>query len=593
MRLRVPGPKVASLLLAFLFLLVVTAHAAVPPTASPDVLLAQLEHTSGNEHARFLTILHRLENQRGHLTEDQLQQLLYWQAWEVQTVGDYARSIRMFKQLVENASQPTLATSAKTMLIKLYLINQQYVKAFTLANALIANLDKITDIKVRDQVLYQANQILIWQKQYDLALKFAKQLKAGATSDKSHCRADFAVTNTLLQKGGVLTSTSPQFQQTVDQCLTAGMLSTANTMRLNWDSLMIDEGHYQQALAFLDRTRPEIMKTGFHAHINSLHILMAMAYLGEGNNNLARKWAQATLTAMPPDSVNWKAQAAYKILYQVEEHDGQYAAALASYKKYIAQYRKEMSDTKAQALAYQIVQQEVLAKRLKLAELSKQNRILQLRQTLDRKTSETNRLYITLLLLALASIVFWAWRIKHSQLRFRKMSRHDDLTGIFNRQHFFEQAERTLHRLQKAGDQACLIILDMDHFKRINDAYGHVAGDTVLKFVVQTCHEQLRDSDLFGRLGGEEFGILMPGCNIAQGTEIGERVRRSLARSPVQVIDAESVTVTSSIGLAGTETHGYALKPLLMAADHALYEAKRGGRNRLVTRTEPAGAMPS
>ena len=462
------------------------------------------------------------------------------------------------------------------------------MKAFTLANTLIANLDKITDTKVREKVLYQANQILIWQKQFDQALKFAKQLKARATSDKSRCRADFAVTNTLLQKGGVLTSTSPQFQQTVDQCLTAGMLSTANTMRLNWDSLMIDEGHYQQALAFLDRTRPEIMKTGFHAHINSLHILMAMAYLGEGNNELARKWAQTTLSAMPTDSFNWKVQATYKVLYQVEEHDGQYAAALASYKKYIAQYRREMSETKAQALAYQIVKQEVLAKRLKLAELSKQNRILQLRQSLDSKSAEANRLYIALLLLVLASIAFWAWRIKHSQIRFRRMARHDDLTGIFNRQYFFEQAGHTLQRLQNSGSEACLMILDMDHFKRINDAYGHVAGDIVLKHVVQTCRRELRDSDVFGRLGGEEFGILMPGCSIPQGLEIGERVRRALAQSPVRIRDSETVTVTSSIGLACSRFQGHALKPLLIAADEALYSAKHAGRNQImVNRGKP------
>ena len=593
-----PRRRHARILPAVLCLVLHAVHAAPPvqaassghPAASfghvePNALLARLELYAGNNQARFHAALLALERQRPYLTQHQQQYVEYWEAWETLNKGNYTRSSRMFMQLTEHADDVSLVARAKSQLVKIYMVNRKYVKAFTLANVLIRNLDKITDPVVRNDILIQAIEILLWQKQYDQALKYARQLQADATSDKDRCKADYSVTNTLLQRGGVLNASSPQFRQTIDMCLKAGLLGFANTMRLNWAGLMDDEGHPERALAFLDRIAPDIMKTGFKAHVISLYVTRAQAYLIEGKYAQADKWAQAGLSAGVPGSYTWTRQAAYKVLYQAQEHAGRYRAALASYKHYMAQYRASADQTKAQALAYQIVMQDVLTKRLKLAELSRQNRILQLRQSLDSKSAETNRLYMLLLLLTLASIAFWAWRIKHSQIRFRKMARHDELTGVFNRQYFFEQAGHALRRLRKTGGHACLMILDMDHFKRINDAHGHAAGDIVLKHVARICREHLRDSDVFGRLGGEEFAILLPGSSLAQGAGIGERMRRSLAHAPVRVREDQTVTITTSIGLAHTDTHGHALKPLLMAADHALYEAKRGGRNRLVSRT--------
>ncbi|HET8554216.1 MAG TPA: GGDEF domain-containing protein, partial [Rhodanobacteraceae bacterium] len=213
--------------------------------------------------------------------------------------------------------------------------------------------------------------------------------------------------------------------------------------------------------------------------------------------------------------------------------------------------------------------------------LSKQNKILQLRQSLDHKAAENNRLYILLLLLILAFIGLWAYRTKHSQIRFREMAHHDDLTGCLNRKHFLDVAEKALHHLQKTHTHACLLILDMDHFKRINDTHGHLNGDKVLRHVAMTCREELRTSDIYGRLGGEEFGILIPDCLCEQGSDIGRRICQSLAATSASLDNGVRVTVTASVGLACTDTVGWDLRQLLTQADRALYGAKRDGRNRL------------
>lgn len=579
--------------LAPLCLVLAGACMASSTKASTEALLAHAQQYSNGDHAQFLLILHQLQKRKRHLSKLQQQQVAYWEAWELGDEGDTSGSVRMLEHIANHADDTSLEVRVKLQLIHKYMTSQQYVKAFTLANMLAKKLHALDDPDLRKRVLVQLIQLQVSQKQYDLALSYARQLASMATTEKDKCQAAYLVTNTLLQRQDVLVWTSPQFRKTIDLCLHAGMLTYADAMRLNWASLMDDEGHAEQALAYVNRIAPDVLKGGYQAQITSLYITRAQSYLIQHKYTLASQWAQKTLAANAPNSFNWTMQAAYEVLYQVQEHEGQYAAALASYKKYIDQYKNSTDAAKAQALAYQIVQQEVMTKRLKLQELSKQNRILQLRQSLDRKTVETNRLYFLLLLFVLASIAFWAYRTKHSQLHFRRKAREDDLTGTYNRQYFLDLGEQILKRLQHTHAHACLMILDIDHFKRVNDLYGHITGDLVLRHVVDVCTDALRASDVFGRLGGEEFGILMPDCTPQQGKEAGDRIRHRLTTSPVQVRENESLTVTTSIGMACTGASGYRLKRLLIDADDALYAAKRKGRNQVVISAGPANPAPA
>jgi diguanylate cyclase (GGDEF)-like protein len=556
-------------------------------------MFAEADRIITTDHARFLELTRKLHRQSARLSPAQQQHLVYFEATIADQSGKKDLAIRLYNEILLHIVDDRTAELARNSLIALYLSQRKYVKAYTMANAAMEKLSNISDPKVKAVVLNMGIRVLTSQKRYDKAIKYADELEALPPKSVNRCIGRVNRTQERIYRGDSLDATRDDYQHAIEFCRSANMPGYPNGLREVWASWLVEQGHPDEAIAYLNRVFPLIEKSGFKQHEAGIHVVYAEAYLKKNEYELARKHALQAVSENAPDSFNWTLQFAYSFLYKVAEHQGNYALALNMFKKYMDQYKASADDSQAQAIAYQTVRQDVLANKLKVEELAKKNKILQLRQSLDRKSAETNRLYITLLLLVLASIAFWAWRIKHSQIRFRKMARHDDLTGIFNRQHFFDQAGHALHRLQKSGGHACLMILDMDHFKSINDAYGHVAGDTVLKHVVRTCREQLRDSDLFGRLGGEEFGILMPGCSVAQGTEIGERVRRSLAQSPVQVQESGTVTVTSSIGLACTEEHDYAFKPLLMAADHALYEAKRTGRNRLVTRTVPSATACS
>jgi diguanylate cyclase (GGDEF)-like protein len=154
----------------------------------------------------------------------------------------------------------------------------------------------------------------------------------------------------------------------------------------------------------------------------------------------------------------------------------------------------------------------------------------------------------------------------------------DPLTGMFNRRGFAEATSRVIEREAHAGRPVTVLIFDIDHFKSINDRFGHPAGDEILKLFATVVVSTLRISDLSGRIGGEEFAALLP-CSLEEGVIAAERVREAFADSGIAVEEGP-VDTTVSIGVAGGPA-GTELEVLLAAADTALYQAKRNGRNRV------------
>jgi diguanylate cyclase (GGDEF)-like protein len=154
----------------------------------------------------------------------------------------------------------------------------------------------------------------------------------------------------------------------------------------------------------------------------------------------------------------------------------------------------------------------------------------------------------------------------------------DPLTGMFNRRGFVEATSRVIEREANAGRPVTVLIFDIDHFKSINDRFGHPAGDEILKLFATVVVNTLRISDLSGRIGGEEFAALLP-CSLEEGVIAAERVREVFAASGIAVEEGP-VETSVSIGVAGGPA-GTELEVLLAAADTALYQAKRSGRNRV------------
>jgi len=162
----------------------------------------------------------------------------------------------------------------------------------------------------------------------------------------------------------------------------------------------------------------------------------------------------------------------------------------------------------------------------------------------------------------------------------QRMAITDSLTQTLNRRHFFELAEREVARFRRSGRPLCAILIDADHFKRINDTHGHLVGDQVLKELARRCKGGIRGEDLLGRFGGEEFVILLPDTPFKiAAANVAERLREAMADAPIQT-DRGPVPLTISLGVAAAQ-EGETLASLIERADIALYRAKQKGRDRV------------
>ena len=169
-----------------------------------------------------------------------------------------------------------------------------------------------------------------------------------------------------------------------------------------------------------------------------------------------------------------------------------------------------------------------------------------------------------------------------------ELSLRDPLTGLANRRHFRTMLEREVDRMARSGEAALLLMLDIDHFKKINDTHGHIVGDMVLQSVARTLLGCVRPMDTLARYGGEEFAIVLPSCQPSYGHAIAERIREAIETTLIRVSPALALNVSVSIGGA------YALQWIrsttqlwIERADNQLYQAKSAGRNRTCIEEQP------
>jgi len=163
----------------------------------------------------------------------------------------------------------------------------------------------------------------------------------------------------------------------------------------------------------------------------------------------------------------------------------------------------------------------------------------------------------------------------------REYADRDGLTGIANRRYFEARLADEFQRWQRYGGELSMLLFDLDHFKRINDEFGHMAGDTVLRSMAQRVSGVVRKQDVFGRFGGEEFALLLPCTPLDDALYVAEKIRCTIADEPVEV-QGVIVPVTASVGAATARTGAPDYEGMINEADAALYTAKRQGRNRSV-----------
>jgi len=547
-------------------------------------LLDYTENLRTKDHPQFVQRLSQLHADSSILSKAEQWRVRYLDAWETMFNGDYSKSEAQFNEIIRNSGDQVLAEKASALLLTNLAFRRRYEEAFSLANRLATTLPSVTDPLARSMLLTNLSQMMTFADQTDLAVKYADMAESATAPGETVCRAAWHKA-AALYGGKRLTSSSPELKRAVETCVASRDEVTSNSAFLLMGSVLLDENQPLKVLALLDRIGPSFRNNHYFPHEELAQLQWAEAYLKLGRDEEAKKAALAVVAMNSPEAISDWLREAYDVLYRVEKRRGNAATALSYYEHFVAQDKGYLNDLGVRSLAYQVSQQHQMVQTLATEGLSKQNRILRLQQSLDANTVATSRLYIILLLVVVASTGLLLFRVKRSQLRFKKMSSLDGLTGILNHQHFMSEAERVLRNQERKLGGACLISIDLDHFKQVNDTHGHAMGDVVLKRTVAILKQFLRPIDLFGRLGGEEFAILLVGCSSTQAVATADRLRVAIEATPVED-DGRIVSLSASVGVASTDRCGYELQRLCREADAALYRAKRAGRNRVIADSE-------
>lgn len=554
--------------------------------AQPDMaaeLLRKADEIRSSNYPVFASLLTSAEKSKESLSPEDREYLRYLEAWKSAYDGDTATALARLTAVIDDAKSPTVRLRAGATAVNMLAFERRYEDAFIRLSAVLDLLPAVSDAQARQQAMLNAADLYQSVGQYDLSLSYAQQVIDANLLGRGVCKGSVVKMLTMYESGHLKT-VGPDLRAAINECTKVGEPSMVAALRLQEAQTYIRQGRLDAAIRLLKELYNQVNESRNPRLIARWNSVLADAYRKKGLPALAQLYATYVTGAMSKDGYPDTAATAtaYEVLYQVAKQRGDYKSGLEYYERFAAQDRANLDDLSARHLAFQKVHHENIANKLQVDALNKQNHVLQLEKELGSKAVEASRLYIVLLAMTVLFIGLWAYRTKRSQLHFQNLARLDGLTGICNRPHFITQAEKALETSRRSGGQLCIVLCDLDHFKQVNDRYGHATGDFVLKRMVSACNVLLGKNDIFGRFGGEEFAFLLPSCGTEDARHRAEQLRIAIAGITAYQTGSARATVSASFGIAGTNTSGHELGQLLAHADSALYEAKRIGRNRVV-----------
>jgi diguanylate cyclase (GGDEF)-like protein len=544
------------------------------------MLLQQADSVRSSNPAKFRELLGQLGKlDLGEATPHQVEQLQYLNTYAQVLAGRYEEALVDAQRLLKTSTNIDTQVRAGALIVNIHAITRRFTEGLRQLEQILPLIEKAKNQDYREHALGVAAVIHNQTGQYRLGRQYAERVLAKTASNRAKCYAGQTRLEAMQNLKELPREDAP-FNDLIALCNTEREAVVANLTRAMLARKWAAEGQRVKAIDLLRNHLSEVKATRYPRLISEFESLLGEYELAQGNLSAAEQYSEAAIAQGAGSDYTLPLVTAHRTRYLIAEAKGDQVKAFAYYRQYARADKAYLNEIKARELAYQIVRHETLQQMQQIELLNQQNQVLQLQQRVQEQTAQNTRLIVVLLVMLLASIAFWAYKTKRVQMSLRRMAETDALTGICNRHHFTQQSELALTQCARAGEDVALVMFDLDHFKSINDRFGHVTGDWVLQRVSEGCKGFCRRIDHLGRLGGEEFAILLAGCDLRHATRIAEDCRVRIASIDTQPSGYKFV-VTASFGVTATSLSGYDLTKLLSHADQMLYRAKREGRNRV------------
>jgi diguanylate cyclase len=556
-----------------------------------ETLLTEADAVRSADAGRFSLLLDRLDAISADATAQQRERLRFLHAYQLALAGDFQGAISDLKVLFADASDVALRFQAGAFLVNNFAATREFAEGLVFLDQTLALLPQIADQELRQQALIAAMVLYNQVGQYDLALHYADTVLAEPASARTRCKVEFMRLEALFNQGE-LPADDQQFTDRIERCQSEGEVIVAGFIRGYLARKWAANGQVVRAVDLLRSSLAEVEATRYPRLIGEIHSLLAEYEFALGHVASAEVHARSAIAQSAGIAFSLPLVAAHKVLYDSAMQRGDTAAALDHYRNYAEADKAYLDAIKARELAVQLARHENLQKTQTIELLNKQNQVLQLEQKVSKQATTVTQLLLALVLLLLISISYWAYKTKRMHTALKHLAETDSLTGISNRHHFTQQAHELLAQCAKSGNSAGLIMFDLDRFKLINDHYGHASGDWVLRKVAAVCAPMVGRNDCFGRVGGEEFALVLSGAGIDAGRELALQLRERIAAIDSHENGAK-FQVSASFGVTSTRLSGYQLDRLMADADSALYKSKDEGRNRVSVFNDESRGQPS
>ena len=517
--------------------------------------------------------------QQKKLTTTQQHYLNLLHSYHLTFIGEYDLAENILKKMLSSEASSLIKFRANYALINISMPAQNWLDGLQYVTKNINALPTINNSEHYQNGLLITIIFYNQMGQYSLAQSYIDKLAEQKLSVKNECWLNQL---TLEAKFNLkkLKSDDSIIDKTIQQCIDADFLTSANFTRIYKAKLHSQENEPERAITSLLKYMPEARGTKYPMLIADMSNVLANAYWQLGDINKAQTYATEALTVNKNTSNLLQGVDTYFLLYQIAKKQQNLALALNYFEKYAYIEKSHLEGEKAKHLAFQLAQHQSFEQKSQINLLNEKNARLISKQALAKAKVENVQLFIAILTVTIALLVLWGGRLWKSHKRIKELAEYDALTGIYNRRHFTHVANSALKYCQSTQQDLSVIIFDLDHFKKVNDSFGHACGDWALKATTSACESIGRKNDIFARLGGEEFCIVLPSCNIDTAM-----LRAEDCRVAIEAIITEAsgcdFTITASFGVTDMKRSGFDLEKLLADADFSAYASKHSGRNRV------------
>lgn len=522
-----------------------------------------------------------INEHRQDLSQVELEYLLYLEAYGSIFEGDFAKALDTFENLSQTAISNEVKIGSLLSLINTYAIQRRWNDGLKALNVVLTQVSSIEneEIKLKATVVPAIfyNQL----GQYSLGLEYSTKLRNGYKEPRNQCFAEQLEFESLVHLGSSLDVLKQLFEKGISTCEAAGeKVMQAVIIRLYAQFLLEADNQPLAAKALLDENEALVMSAKYAPVITIYQSLQAKANWELGQQEKA--YQQALAVSQSPAAANALEALirASKVLFDYHNSRGNSEAALEAYIKYAEADKAYLDEVKTKTLAFQLAEHQSLEQQNKISLLDEQNKLLKVQQQLDQAQAYNSRLLIAVLFCITLGLGTWGWHSWQSQRRLKQLAEFDSLTGLFSRGHFIQVSLSAVEYAKTLNAPISCILLDVDKFKQINDRLGHATGDWALKEVARICKEQVREYEIFGRIGGEEFCLLLPECELKHATELANAMCQAL-RGANTSASGHKFELTASFGVTDNARAGYSLDKLMAQADKAMYSAKKQGRNQV------------